>query len=109
MRALGISHKKGCSGTRRMAKQEPCQLKSGISGDTYDGDGFGSAHFKRDSIFCWSARRVFLLEVMMRTVSSPAIVPAISGNFDASTAAARGWAPLGGVFRTSMFSAGRTS
>src|SRR5579885_2531889 len=46
---------------------------------------------------------------MMRTVSSPAMVPATSGNLAASAAAARGWAPLGGVLRTSRFSAGRIS
>src|SRR2546423_9940709 len=92
-----------------MAEQELCQLKAGVTGDTYDGDGFRGRHFSKASIFCWSGARVFLLAVMMRTVSSPAIVPAISGNLDASTAAARGCAPLGGVFRTRRFSAGRTS
>ena len=91
-----------------MAEQELRQLKAGVTGDTYDGDGFRRRHFSKASIFCWSAARVFLLAVMMRTVSSPAMVPAISGNLDASTAAARGCAPLGGVFRTRRFSAGRT-
>src|SRR5439155_795002 len=92
-----------------MAEQEFRQLKAGVTGDTYDGDGFGRCHFSKASIFCWSAARVFLLAEMMRTVSSPAMVPAISGNLDASTAAASGCAPLGGVFRTRRFSAGRTS
>src|SRR2546426_6588423 len=92
-----------------MAEQEFRQLKPGVTGDTHDGDGFGRCHFSKASIFCWSAARVLLLAVMMRTVSSPAMVPAISGNLDASTAAARGCAPLGGVFRTRRFSAGRTS
>jgi len=40
---------------------------------------------------------------MISTVSSPAMVPAVSGNLAASTAAARGCAPLGGVFKTSRF------
>ncbi len=43
------------------------------------------------------------------TVSSPASVPATSFQCSASTAAASGCAPLGGVFSTSMFCAGRTS
>ena len=46
---------------------------------------------------------------MINTVSSPATVPATSANLAASTAAARGCAPLGGVFSTRRFSAGRMS
>src|SRR5207302_2511820 len=98
--ALRVPHEKRGGGAGGMAEQELCQLKAGVTGDTYDGDGFRRRHFSKASIFCWSAARVFLLAVMMRTVSSPAMVPAISGNLDASTAAARGCAPLGGVFRT---------
>ncbi len=47
--------------------------------------------------------------VMMRTVSSPARVPATSFQCSESTAAARGCAPPGGVFSTSIFCAGRIS
>src|SRR5580692_10768591 len=47
--------------------------------------------------------------VMMSTVSSPARVPATSRQCSESTAAARGWAPPGGVFCTSIFCAGRIS
>ena len=47
--------------------------------------------------------------VMIRTVSSPASVPATSFQCSASTAAASGCAPPGGVFSTSMFCAGRIS
>src|SRR5438105_14439425 len=92
-----------------MAEQEFRQLKAGVPGDAYDGDGFGRCHFSKASIFCWSAARAFLLAVMMRTVTPPAMVPAIHGNLDASTAAASACAPLGGVFRPRRLSAGRAA
>src|SRR2546428_13265940 len=92
-----------------MAQKDPRQLQTGITGDTHDCDLSRVSHFKKASIFFCRDSRDFLLGVMIKTVSSPAMVPAISGNFAPSTAAARGCAPLGGVFRTSRFSAGRIS
>src|SRR5213594_4393805 len=92
-----------------MAQKYPCQLETGVAGDSHNRDLAGISHFTRASIFFWRDSRVFLLGVMIRTVSSPAMVPAISVNFDASTAAAKGCAPLGGVFNTRRFSAGRMS
>src|SRR4029077_11162993 len=109
MSALRVSHEEGCCLAGGMAEQEFGQLETGVTGDTDDGDGFGRSHLSKASIFCWRDARVLLLGVMIRTVSSPAMVPAISGNLEASTAAARGCAPLGGVFRTRRFSAGRIS
>src|SRR5882762_902650 len=92
-----------------MAQKNSRQLQTGITGDPHDRDLARVSHFKKASIFFWRDSRDFLLGVMIKTVSSPAMVPAISGNFAPSTAAARGCAPLGGVFRTSRFSAGRIS
>src|ERR1700676_2542624 len=87
----------------------PRQLETAIAGDAYNRDLAGIPHFTRASIFFWRDSRDFLLGVMIRTVSSPAMAPAISGNLAPSTAAARGCAPLGGVLRTRRFSAGRMS
>src|SRR5258708_12074831 len=92
-----------------MAQKDPRQLQTGITGDTHDRDLARVSHFKKASIFFCRDSRDFLLGVMISTVSSPAMVPAISENFAPSTAAARGCAPLGGVFSTSKFSAGRIS
>src|ERR1700758_5062660 len=92
-----------------MAKQQRRQLKTRIAGDTNNGEVAGISHFTWASIFFCRDSRVFRLGVMIRTVSSPAMVPAISGNLAASTAAAKGWAAPGGVFNTSKFSAGRIS
>src|SRR4029077_13369527 len=90
-----------------MAQKNPRQFQTGVTGDSNDGDLAGVSHFTSASIFFCNDSRDFLLGVMIKTVSSPAMVPAISGNFAPSTGAARGCAPLGGVFRTSRFSAGR--
>src|SRR5580692_8547998 len=107
--AARFAHVERAGSNSGMAQEQAGQLEAGVSGDTYDGDLARVSHFSRDSIFFWRDSRVRLLGVIMRTVSSPAMVPAISVNFEPSTAAARGWAPLGGVFRTSKFSAGRIS
>ena len=81
---------KGGGSDGGMAQENTRELEAGVSGDTYDGDLARISHFTRASIFFWRDSRVRLLGVMMRTVSSPAMVPAISGNFEASTAAASG-------------------
>src|SRR5207249_6437902 len=93
----------------RMAQKYPCQLETGVAGDSHNRDLAGISHFTRASIFFWRDSRAFLLGVMIRTVSSPAMVPAISANLAPSMAAASGCAPLGGVFKTRRFSAGRIS
>ena len=49
----------------------------------------------------WMAARALREGVMIRTVSSPASVPATSFQRSLSTAAASGCAPPGGVFSTS--------
>src|SRR5919108_168991 len=92
-----------------MAQENARQFQAAIACDADNGDLSRVPHFTRASIFLWSDSRVFLLGVMMRTVSSPAMVPAISVNFAPSTAAAKGCAPLGGVLSTRRFSAGRMS
>src|SRR6266404_4564208 len=92
-----------------MAQENARQLETCVAGDTYYGDLFRLSHFTSDSIFFWRDSRDFLFGVMIRTVSSPAMLPAVSGNLAPSTAAARGCAPLGGVFKTNRFSAGRMS
>src|SRR5690349_5044508 len=92
-----------------MAQENARQFQAAIAGDADNGDLSRVPHFTRASIFLWRDSRVFLLGVMIRTVSSPAMVPAISVNFAPSTAAAKGCAPLGGVFSTRRFSAGRMS
>src|SRR5215470_11084869 len=107
--AVGIPDEESRSLDRRVAQQDARQLQAAIASDTNNSDLSRIFHFTRASIFVWRVSRVFLLGVMIKTVSSPAMVPAISENFDASTAAAKGCAPLGGVFRTRRFSAGRIS
>src|SRR5260370_10182543 len=92
-----------------MAQKNPRQFETGITGDAHNRDLAGIFHFTRASIFSCRDLRDFLLGVMIRTVSSPAVVPAISANLAPSMAAARGCAPLGGVFKTRRFSAGRIS
>src|SRR5204862_7162486 len=99
------------SGRRKlgMAQKYPRQLETGVAGDSHNRDLAGISHFTRASIFFWRDSRAFLLGVMIKTVSSPAMVPAISVNFAPSMAAARGCAPLGGVFKKRRFSGGRIS
>src|SRR5207253_8074525 len=89
---------------RGMAEKNPRQLETGVAGDAHNRDLAEISHVTRASIFFWRDSRDFLLGVMIRTVSSPAMVPAISVNLAPSTAAARGCAPLGGVFKTRRFS-----
>src|SRR3981189_2808003 len=108
-RAVRFADVEGGRRKRGMAQKNPRQLETGIAGDAHDGDFARVSHFTRASIFFCRDSRDFLLGVMMRTVSSPAMVPAISVNLAPSTAAARGCAPLGGVFKTRRFSAGRIS
>src|ERR1700722_9124523 len=107
--ALGIAHIESRSLYSRMAHQYPRQLKTCVARNAHDRDVIEISHFIKDSMRRCSDSRLFLFGVMISTVSSPAIVPAISGNFAPSTAAANGCAPLGGVFSTSRFSAGRIS
>src|SRR5216684_2234612 len=92
-----------------MAQEYSRQLKTRVAGDAHNCDLAGIFHFTRASIFFWRDSRDFRLGVIIRTVSSPAMVPAISPNLAPSTAAATGCAPLGGVFKTRRFSAGRMS
>src|SRR5882724_9829299 len=90
LRAMGFANIEDRWPERGMAKKDPRQLQTGITGDTHDGDLAGISHFKKASIFFCRDSRDFLLGAMIRTVSSPAMVPAVSGNFAPSTAAARG-------------------
>src|SRR5882724_10323066 len=108
-RAVGFAHVEDRRLERGMAKKNPRQLETGIAGDADNRDLERISHFTKASIFFWRDSRDFLLGVMIKTVSSPATVPAISANLAPSMAAARGCAPLGGVFRTRRFSAGRIS
>src|SRR5208337_4930286 len=105
----GIANIKRWPGNHGMTQEEGGQLITRIAGDTNDGDVPGISHFTCASIFFCKDSRALWLGVMIRTVSSPAMVPAISGNLAPSTAAARGCAPLGGVLRTRRFCAGRRS
>src|SRR6202023_1489299 len=107
--ALSIAHIKRGSFYARVAHQYPRELKARVAGNTYHRNVIEISHFIKDSMRRCSDSRLLLFGVMMSTVSSPAMVPAISGNFAPSTAAASGCAPLGGVFNTSRFSAGRIS
>src|ERR1700688_242603 len=107
--ALGIAHIERRSLYGRMAHQYSRELKAGVAGDDHHRDVIEISHFIKVSMRRCSDSRVFLFGVIISTVSSPAMVPAISGNFAPSTAAARGCAPLGGVLSTSRFSAGRIS
>jgi len=45
--AVGVAHVEDGIGYCGMAQKDPRQLKTGISGDTYDGDLIGLAHFSR--------------------------------------------------------------
>src|ERR1700693_2537153 len=98
--ALGIAHVERRSLYGRMAHQYPRELKAGIARNTHHCDVIEISHFIKASMRRCSDSRDFLFDVMISTVSSPAIVPAISGNFAPSIAAASGCAPLGGVFST---------
>src|SRR5439155_20564255 len=93
----------------RMTQQTARIYQAAVTGRAHNIDLSRVPHFTRASIFLWTDSQVFLLVVMINTVSSPATVPATSANLAASTAAARGCAPLGGVFSTRRFSAGRMS
>src|ERR1700694_4696002 len=92
-----------------VADEQRGQFETSVTSDTNDRNGLGIFHFTWASIFFCRDSRVLRLGVMIRTVSSPAMVPEISLNFAPSMAAAKGCAPLGGVFRTKRFSAGRMS
>src|SRR5438132_13651195 len=83
-----------------MTQQNARQFQAAVPGRAHHPDLSRVPHFTRASIFLWRDSQVFLLVVMINTVSSPATVPATSANLAASTAAARGCAPLGGVFST---------
>src|SRR5438445_7573595 len=96
-------------GDGRVPKQEPRQLKSCVAGCSDDGDPHGVIHRSRASNRCCTAVLAARDGVITRTVSSPPIVPATSRRRSPSTAAAKGWAPPGGVLRTKRLSAGRTS
>src|SRR6266436_6435156 len=85
------------------------QLEACIARRSDYGDPLWVVHRSRSSMRFWTAARAWRDGVMTRTVSSPAIVPATSLNFSASSAAARGCAPEGGVFSTSRLNAGRRS
>ena len=65
---------------RGMTQKNPRQFKTGVAGDTHNRDLAAISHFTRAAIFLWRDSRDFLLGVMIRTVSSPAMVPAISVN-----------------------------
>src|SRR5437764_418446 len=108
-RAVCIPNIKNRGLQRGVAQQDARQFQAAVACDAYNRDLSRVPHLTRASSFLWRDSRVFLLGVMIRMVSSPAMVPAISVNLAASTAAARGCAPLGGVFSTRRFSAGRKS
>src|SRR6202050_2617543 len=90
-------------------KEEAGQLESCVARCSDDGDPQGVVHRSISSTRFWIAPRAVRDGVMMRTVSSPARVPATSLQCSESTAAARGCAPPGGVLSTSIFCAGRIS
>src|SRR5216683_1696905 len=100
LRPIRFAKVEGGRPDRRVTQKNPRQFETGIAGDTDDGDLASISHFTRGpeaagrltkaSIFFWRESRDFLLGVMIKTVSSPAIVPAVSVNFAPSTAAARG-------------------
>src|SRR5207253_3904997 len=96
-----------------MPQQESREFKAGVASCSDNGyprllhlGAVGTArvlHRSNSSIrFCTKARAAGE-GVITRIVSSPAIVPAISFMRSASTAAASGCAPPGGVFSTSRF------
>jgi len=91
--------------SRRMAQENARQLETCVAGDTYYGDLFRLSHFTSDSIF-FGGTRGFLVwrDDQNRIVARDGA--GVSGNLAPSTAAARGCAPLGGVFKTNRFSAG---
>src|SRR6266851_3010173 len=107
--AVGVAHVEGGRLDRGMTDEKARQLEAGVARYTHHSDVFGGSHFTSDSIFFCRDSRDLRSGVMIRTVSSPAMVPAVSGNLAASTEAASACAPPGGVFKTSKFSAGRTS
>src|ERR1700682_4079988 len=93
----------------RVPKEKLGQLEPCIARRSDYGDPLRGGHRSRASIRFWTAARAWREGVITRTVSSPAIVPATSLNFSASSAAASGCAPEGGVFSTSRLNAGRRS
>src|SRR5258706_8225715 len=93
----------------RVPKEQLGQLETCIARRSDYGDPLRVTHRSRSSIRFWTAARAWREGVITKTVSSPAIVPATSLNFSASSAAASGCAPEGGVFSTSRLNAGRRS
>src|ERR1700730_7713665 len=90
-------------------KEKLGQLKTCVDRRSDYGDPLRVGHRRRSSIRFWTAARAWRDGVITKTVSSPAIVPATSLNFSASSAAASGWAPGGGGFHTRRLNAGRRS
>src|SRR3979490_1342262 len=89
----------------RVPKEELGQLETCIARRSDYGDPLRVVHRSRSSIRFWTAARAWREGVITRTASAPAIVPATSLNFSASSAAARGCAPEGGVFNTTRVNA----
>src|SRR6266702_4146890 len=99
LRPIRFAKVEGGRPDRRVTQKNPRQFETGIAGDTDGGDLARISHFQarprsgrptKASIFFWRESRDFLLGVTIKTVSSPATVPAVSVNFAPSTAAARG-------------------
>src|ERR1700676_1145593 len=86
--ALGIAHIECRSLYARMAHQYPSELKACVARNAHHRDVIEISHFIKDSTRRCSDSRLFLFGVMISTVSSPAMVPTISGNLAPSTAAA---------------------
>jgi len=78
-RAVGFANVEDRRPQLGMAQKDPRQFQTGITGDTHDRDLARVSHFKKASSFFCRDSRDFLLGVMISTVSSPAMVPAISG------------------------------
>ena len=90
----------------RVPEEKLGQLETCIARRSDYGDPLRVVHRSRSSMRFWTAARAWRDGVITTTVSSPAMVPATSLNFSASSAAASGCAPEGGVFSTSKLKRG---
>jgi len=95
---------------RGIGEEDARQLETGITGDADNRVPWRGFLISPGLRFFPANLRAFLLGVMIRTVSSPAMVPAISGNLAPSDQQRPGAAPRWEAFsKTRRFSAGRIS
>src|ERR1700729_1788913 len=92
-----------------MPQKDPGQLVPGIARGSDDGYLHAVRHRNISLSLFSSVARAARVGQITKMVSSPARVPATSFQRCASSAAAKGCAPLGGVFSTNMFCAGLMS